>query len=384
MVFSKAKCCLQVAVPACLSKEHRAGLIAEHKSLLSRTADLRKSLEDKSSSSSSSSSSSFSLAQLDDLFALARFSFDAGNYGQAGELLASLRSLLPSSEHERLLGAAWGRLACDILLRESASDSLARLRELLDKSAAASNPALLLVQRAWLAHWSLFVLVGNAAAATTTTTTTTTTSSSSSSTSGAASSVVEAGLHRFLELVLQETMLNAIQATAPHLLRYVLLAAVVCGRDLRELVRVVEVERGQLASDPVVCFVGALYLDYDFDAALQHLAAAKTLLGSDYFAAGHAEAFAAAARQLVFRSYCRVYSSMDLGLLSAKLGLSNADTETYIVDLIRNEQDAKIDSASNQIVFAAAASPYQQRLLEKTQALQTQTALLQAQLQRTK
>lgn len=297
-----------------------------------------------------------SATQVDDLSAFARFTFDSGNYGQAWTMLQAVVRLQQAEESERLLGPAWGKLACEILLGEwaAAGESVARLRDLIERT---KDAALQLVQRAWLAHWALFVFVRAGAG--------------------------EAGLARFLELATSEPFLNALQAAAPRALRYVLAAATVVGRE-RELVRVAEVEREALRGDPVAGFVLALYVEYDFDAALAHLAKARALLAADYFAAGLAESFFAAARQLVFRSFCRVHSAMDLGLLAAKLGMSGPDTETYIVNLIRNDQDAKIDSASNQIVFAPAASPYQQRLLEKTQALHTQTALLQAQLLRTK
>jgi translation initiation factor 3 subunit E len=258
------------------------------------------------------------------------------------------------------MGVLWGKLACEILLKEwsAANESVGRLRDAIERT---KEPALQLTQRSWLVHWALFVFVGTNAGG-----------------------HGEAALSRFLDLATSEVFLNAVQATAPHLLRYILLAAVTGNRAavLRELVRVVEVEQQHLLQDPIGRFVHALFIEFDFDAALEQLARAKTVLAQDFFAASHAELFQTGARQLVFRSYCRVHSAIDLTLLSAKLGTTVAEAESYIVDLIRNEQDAKIDSASNQIVFAPQTVSYQQKLLEKTQALYTQTALLQAQLAR--
>lgn len=62
--------------------------------------------------------------------------------------------------------------------------------------------------------------------------------------------------------------------------------------------------------------------------------------------------------------------------------MGNAEAESWIVNLIRNEQDAKIDSAKNQIVFNPVTIPVHQRIIEKCQSLSTQTALLQANVQK--
>ncbi len=197
------------------------------------------------------------------------------------------------------------------------------------------------------------------------------------------------GAARFLELALSDTMLNVIQTACPHLLFHVTVAHVAAPAPqrrlpARELARVLEQEATN-HSDAATRLLLALHCEHDFEAALAHLAAAERLVREDYFLGRLAPQFAENARALVFRNYCRIHQSIDLTLLQSKLGTASpAEAESYIVNLIRNEQDAKIDSASNQIVFSPAASSaaVYQKIVEKTQALATQTALLQAQLAR--
>ena len=294
--------------------------------------------------------------QAEDLQRLARFQFDAGNYSQAAEYLAACRSLAGGEEAGGLL---WGRLAAEILLQDwaGAQERLARLREAADRAEPA---ALQLTQRAWLLHWALFVCFAQ-----------------------------PDGAARFLELALGESMLNALQTACPHLLLYVAVAHVAAPASqrrlpARELARVLEQEAAAF-SHPATRFLLALHSEHDFEAALAHLAAAEAAVRQDFFLQGLAATYGEKARALVFRSYCRIHRSLDLALLQEKLGApSPAAAESYVVNLIRDEQDAKIDSASNQIVFSPAASSaaVYQKIIEKTQALTTQTALLQAQLSR--
>lgn len=357
-----------VEVPASLNKDRRAGLIAEFKTLSAKTAELRKVLDSAETVGRLKQQGAFTLeglqaqfgittAQVDDLLRFARFQFDAGNYGQAGEYLAALR-VLRGAVAPDAVGALYGKLACDVLLQDwaSAQEQLARLREALDSPAMAEAAALQLTHRTWLLHWALFVHFAQ-----------------------------PDGAARWADLAMSDVLVNVLQTTSPHLLRYVGVAFVVSSQrraSLRDVVRVIEQERDNY-SDAVTLFLGALYVDHDFEEALRQLTAAEALLRKDFFAHALVVSFVENARTLVFRSYLKIHQSIDLSLLSAKLGLANAaDAESYIVNLIRNEQDAKIDSASNQIVFRTAASSVYQKIIERTQALATQTALLQAQLSR--
>lgn len=69
--------------------------------------------------------------------------------------------------------------------------------------------------------------------------------------------------------------------------------------------------------------------------------------------------------------------------MASKLGMGGSESdmlkaEQWIVNVVRNEQDAKIDSANNQIIFTPTVVPVYQKLLDKARALSTATALLQS------
>jgi translation initiation factor 3 subunit E len=120
-----------VAVPAALT-QRRAALIAEHKALAGRTAELRKLLEEVPAPSQELlAQRNIAPAQVEDLLRFARFQFDAGNYSQASEYLAAYRALAGREDG----GLLWGRLAAEILLQDwtGAQERLARLREVADK-----------------------------------------------------------------------------------------------------------------------------------------------------------------------------------------------------------------------------------------------------------
>ena len=210
------------------------------------------------------------------------------------------------------------------------------------------------MHRCWLLHWSLFVYFPQGGD----------------------------GVARFIDLAMSEMYTNAIQTQSAHLLRYLTVAIVVSNQrryPLKELVRIIEME---LLEDPITKFMHCLYLEYDFEAAQLQLNKAVESMKKDYFLKDLAPQFMENARLLLFRSFCKIHQCLDMGMLSKKLGMTPANSESWIVNLIRNEQDAKIDSAKNQIVFNQEATPIYQKIIEKTQALSTQTALLQANIQK--
>jgi translation initiation factor 3 subunit E len=358
----------KVAVPAEL-KEKRGALVAEHKSLSSKTAQLRALLDNVELMGKLKSQNNFNLDYLsknhsvtlenvEDLFKFARFHFDTGNYSQAGEYLAFFKALVPDT-HADVLGSLWGKLASEILLQDwsNAHEDLLRIKEILEVGKGFDNTmaALQMTNRVWLLHWALFVYFAQAD-----------------------------GLNKFIDLAMTENFTNAIQTTAPHLLRYLTVAFIVSNQRryaLRDLVRIVEQE-APAYSDPVTAFLFSLCVDYDFEAAQTHLKEAEKVLRGDYFLNGVADTFLENARLLVFKSFCKIHRSIDLDMLSSKLGMNASEAESYIVNLVRNEQEAKIDSAKNEIVFKPSSTSIYQKIIENSSTLSTRTALLQAQLER--
>jgi translation initiation factor 3 subunit E len=80
------------------------------------------------------------------------------------------------------------------------------------------------------------------------------------------------------------------------------------------------------------------------------------------------------ARVLIFETYCRVNTKVDLTMLSESLGMSPDDSERWIVDLIRNAKlDAKIDSEKNQVVMEQPQTEIYQQIIDKTNDLSART-----------
>lgn len=364
-------------------KERRSHVVAEYKLLMGKTAEIRKVLENAEEVAKLKAQNSFNLehlskvhgvtaASLDDLYKYAKFQFDAGKYGSAGELLAYFRLLAP--EHAESLGALWGKLGSEILTQDwvAAQDSLTRLKDAIEASKSLSeNPALQMTNRAWLLHWALFVYTAPSGGG-----------------GGGGGPNVE-GLNRLIDLSMSEFYVNAVQTTSQHLLRYIAVAHVVSSQrrhPLKELVRVIEQE-SSVYQDPVTQFILALYSEYNFDRAQEMLKEAEDVLANDYFLHGLTAVFMENARLLIFRSYCKIHQCIDLGMMVKKLGLGGNDilkAETWIVNVVRNEQDAKIDSAKNQIVFRPVVTPIHQKFMEKARGLASATALLQANISRAK
>lgn len=360
-------------------KEKRAALVADHKAISGKTSELRKVLENAEEVAKLRQHNQLNMehfsktygttpAMLDDLYQYARFQFDVGKYSTAGELLALFRTLAP--DHEQTLGALWGKLASEILTQDwsNAQESLIRVKEAIEAGKGAlENPALQLTHRSWLLHWSLFVYTAQ---------------------STQPSAQLE-GVNRFIDLSMADMYTNAIQTTSQHLLRYATVAHVVSNQrrhPLKDLVRIIEQESGVYA-DPVTLFLRALYVDYDFEVAQECLKEAENVLRNDYFTQNLVGIFMENARLLVFRSYCKIHQCIDLGMMATKLGMNeakggNLQAEQWIVNVVRNEQDAKIDSARNQIVFSPPMTPIYQKIIEKSRALSTATALLQTNVQK--
>jgi len=160
--------------------------------------------------------------QIEALYHFAKFQFDCGNYSGASEFLYHYRMLCTNPA--RNASALWGKLAAEILLQnwDQAIEDFNRLKENIDKEALNfESQAVPLVQRTWLMHWALFIFFNH-----------------------------ENGRNMLVDLYFQEAYLNALQADAQHLLRYLAVAVVVNKRKrsmLKELIKVIPL------SSPATC-----------------------------------------------------------------------------------------------------------------------------------
>ena len=209
-----------------------------------------------------------------------------------------------------------------------------------------------LYHRTWLIHWSLFPFFNT-----------------------------ENGREALCELFFSPAYINSIQTSSPWILRY-LTAAVVTShlrkrnantyqKQVRDLVRIIKQESYQY-TDPIVEFINALYIDFDFELAQRKLAQVESVLKSDFFLASLAEEFVECARHLISESYCRIHQVIDIKDLSTRLNLSPEEGEKWIVSLIRETRsDAKIDFNKGIVNMNHPQQSVYQQVIERTKVEST-------------
>ena len=161
------------------------------------------------------------------------------------------------SVDSKLLQVLWGRLACEILVEqwEAASIALDAVKAALEALVSSKRMSAIeaLSERTWLLHWSLFVYWNNSA---------------------------KGGLEQLVELFHTERYKQAITTNAPHLLRYLTAAVLLCKRritkkaaassnaEARRLMKnLINVMQDCDYSDPIVEFVNCLCVKFDFESA---------------------------------------------------------------------------------------------------------------------
>jgi len=250
-------------------------------------------------------------ANIDALYVFARLNFDCGRYRDSADYLYYYRLLCRASvpeEAEQSYQALWGKLASEILMvnGDAAYADLLSLKEAID--ARTHVPAYLqLQQRAWLVTWSLFVFFN-----------------------------IPDGRVKMIEFMMADSkLLNAVQTSAPHLLRY-LTAAVLINRKalrstnysknvLKDLAKILLTEQANYA-DPVTQFLLAVYTDFDFARAHQALQQCETLLTNDFFLGYSTDEFMEQARLMLFEAYTKIHKVIKIESVT-----STHDTLSYVL-----------------------------------------------------
>jgi len=288
---------------------------------------------------------------VDQLYDFGQFQYACGDYGSASELLYQFRIL--STDNDKVNAATWGKLAADILSVnwESALEEVTKLKESIE-TRLFNNPLAQLQHRTWLLHWSLFPFFNH-----------------------------EPARETLTEMFFSPAYINTIQTSCPWILRY-LCAAIITNRNrpsgksnfvygnyqkqLKDLVRIVRQEQYEY-NDPVTGFVKALLLDFDFEEAQKRLLEADEILRADFFFVASADSFLDAARHLISESYCKIHQRIDIKDLSTRLGLSHAEGEKWIVNLIRDTRvDAKIDYQAGTVLMNHPPVNVYQQVIERT------------------
>lgn len=267
----------------------------------------------------------------------------------------------------KMLQVLWGRLACEILVEqwEAASVALDAVKSGLEALVSSKRMSAIeaLSERTWLLHWSLFVYWNNSA---------------------------KGGLEQLVELFHTERYKQAITTNAPHLLRYLTAAVLLCKRritkkaaagsnaEARRLMKnLINVMQDCDYSDPIVEFVNCLCVKFDFESAQTKLQECEKVLEADFFLCKQTGLFMEEARVFVFENYCRIHNKIDLEALGEKLAMDEDEAERWIVDLIRNaDLDAKIDSEEGCVVMGGAVQSVYEKVMERTRDLNVRSATM--------
>lgn len=271
------------------------------------------------------------------------------------------------SVNDSLLEVLWGKLACEILVEqwESASIAVDAVKAAMESMVSSNrmSPLKALSQRTWLLHWSLFVYWNNSS---------------------------KGGLEQLVDLFHTERYKQAITTNAPHLLRYLTAAVLLCKRritkkaaagsnaEARRLMKnLINVMQDCEYTDPIVEFVNCLCVKFDFEMAQTKLQECKMVLASDFFLCRQTGLFMEEARVFVFENYCRIHNKIDLSALGKKLAMNQEEAERWIVDLIRNaDLDAKIDSEEGCVVMGGHVQSVYEQVMERTRDLNVRSATM--------
>ncbi|KAJ3358894.1 eukaryotic translation initiation factor 3 subunit E [Allomyces javanicus] len=267
---------------------------------------------------------------IDKVFHYGQLYYQAGQYAKAAEILDQYRRI--STNDALYLAAMWGKLAALILANDDgASDALHRLRDAVENASLAS-PSHTLQQRAWLLHWTLFVHLRT-----------------------------EAGLPRVQEFF--ATYQNVVETACPWLVRYVVAAAALTGKNTRDAARLAVQERYRV-TDPVASVLENLLVSVDLDAAADALKDVEAVAKADYFLAPHADALVAALRKQVFQVLANVYTQLPVARAQALLHVGDDfDWQSVATDV-----KGGVTVEKGMIVFAQAG-PARRGVLEKMDKL---------------
>jgi translation initiation factor 3 subunit E len=234
---------------------------------------------------------------IDALYVFAKLNFDCGRYRDSADYLHYYRLLSRNTPEdiEKNFQALWGKLASEILMvnGDAAYADLVALKESIDQRIHVA-PYLQLQQRAWLVTWSLFVFFN-----------------------------IPDGRVKMIEFMMGDAkLLNAIQTSCPHLLRYLTTAVIINRKSLRttsysknvlkDLSRILLTERDSY-TDPLIGFLLAVYQEFDFNKAHVYLKQSEVLLQNDFFLGYSTEEFMENARLLLFEAYTKIHKIIEIG-----------------------------------------------------------------------
>eukprot|EP01066_Platyproteum_vivax_P013671 Platyproteum_vivax@DN6178_c0_g1_i1.p1 len=295
---------------------------------------------------------------LDQLAEIGRYTYNCGVYAnsvQALEFYISAAGADPNLQAQRF-SALWGRFAAKILMTDYDPELLNAEIQLIDQSI--ENQRLskkqLLTHRLWLLHWSLFLLFHP----------------------GKNFSRPET-----LDWFFNDKNVAAVAIGAPHMFRYYAVLLVLHKRigskhaasalsPTSATHLLIQASQNSTYQDPFVWLIEALIGRLDFESAQMALQECRAAAEADKFVFPHWDEFLDNTRLLVFECYCRVHSSINIGMLATRLNMEPVAAENWIVNLIRNARlDARIDSENNRVVMATQIPDVYAQVLDRTKTV---------------
>ncbi|KAA3472103.1 Eukaryotic translation initiation factor 3 subunit E [Gossypium australe] len=222
-------------------------------------------------------------------------------------------------------------------VQELRADKQYNLQMLNDRYQNFSSPLNQVQSRIWLMHWSLFIFFNH-----------------------------DNGRTQIIDLFNQDKYLNAIQTSAPHLLRYLATAFIVNKRrrpQFKEFIKVIQQDQCSY-KDPITEFLACVYVNYEFDGAQKKMKECEEYLSCGY-------------EDMILQSMEKLRKQLNI----LKLNLNYEEGERWIVNLIRNSKlDAKIDSKTGTVIMEPNQPNVYEQLIDHTKALQGRTFKLVSQL----
>ncbi|KAE7995456.1 hypothetical protein FH972_000245 [Carpinus fangiana] len=241
-------------------------------------------------------------------------------------------------------------------VQELRADKQYNLQMLSERYQNFASPMNQVQSRIWLMHWSLFIFFNH-----------------------------DNGRTLIIDLFNQDKYLNAIQTSAPHLLRYLATAFIVNKRrrpQFKEFIKVIQQEQHSY-KDPITEFLACVYVNYDFDGAQKKMKECEevTILLLPFFVEVLCLCFTQLLMDFAEEIHFQIsFREMKI-VLAEKLNLNYEEAERWIVNLIRGSKlDAKIDSHLGTVIMEPNHPNVYEQLIEHTKALSGRTQKLVSQL----
>ncbi|CCD12067.1 unnamed protein product [Trypanosoma congolense IL3000] len=162
-----------------------------------------------------------------------------------------------------------------------------------------------------------------------------------------------------------------VESVCPHYLRYICAAAIL-NKQRRSALRSAAAMVANIYeySDPLTKLVDTIVNRQSFEEALALLPEVSSMARGDYFLSLHAEGLVENSKRLISARYVVTHSVVSIPYMAEKLGMSAADAEVWLANLIsETKQRAKIDSVAEQMFVSSQVRSVHQTVLEKLEVI---------------